>query len=132
MCDLLVDTRRTKGLKKGFLLSLRQSAQKTAKILIECIITFEVIFKSAVFRSSHPEVFLPKRCSKNMQQIYRRTPTPKCDFNSNFIEITLRHGYSPVNFLHIFRTPFLKNTSGRLLLGISYVLVVNIKSVGVI
>ena len=34
----------------------------------------------------------------------------------NFIEITLRHEYSPVNFLHIFRTPFLKNTSGRLLL----------------
>ena len=24
---------------------------------------------------------LRKRCSKNMQQIYRRTPIPKCDFN---------------------------------------------------
>ena len=24
---------------------------------------------------------LVKRCSKNMQQIYRRTPMPKCDFN---------------------------------------------------
>ena len=35
---------------------------------------------------------------------------------SSFIEITLRHGCSPVNLLHIFRTPFLKNTSGRLLL----------------
>ena len=34
----------------------------------------------------------------------------------NFIEITLQHGCSPVNLLHIFRTPFLKNTSGRLLL----------------
>ena len=34
----------------------------------------------------------------------------------NFIEITLRHGCSPVNLLHIFRTPFPKNTSGRLLL----------------
>ena len=34
---------------------------------------------------------------------------------SNFIEITLRHGCSPVNFLHIFRTPFSKNTSGWLL-----------------
>ena len=33
-----------------------------------------------------------------------------------FIEITLCHGCSPVNLLHIFRTPFLKNTSGRLLL----------------
>ena len=35
---------------------------------------------------------------------------------SNFIEITLRLGCSPVNLLHIFRTPFLKNTSGWLLL----------------
>ena len=44
---------------------------------------------------------------------------PKCDFNkvaSNFIEITLRHGCSLVNLLQIFRTPFPKNTSGRLLL----------------
>ena len=29
----------------------------------------------------------------------------------NFIEITLRHGCSPVNLLHIFRTPFAKKTS---------------------
>ena len=34
----------------------------------------------------------------------------------NFIEITFRHGCSPVNLLHIFRTPFAINTSGRLLL----------------
>ena len=45
----------------------------------------------------------------------------KCDFNkvamqSNFIEIVLWHGCSSVNLLHIFRTPFLKNLSGRLLL----------------
>ena len=46
---------------------------------------------------------------------------PKRDFNkvakqSNFIEITLRHACSPVNLLHIFKTPFTKNTSGWLLL----------------
>ena len=34
----------------------------------------------------------------------------------NFIEIALRHGCSPVNFLHIFRTPFARNTFGWLLL----------------
>ena len=76
MCDFLVDTRRTKGLKKGFL-SLRQSAQKTTKIFIECIITFKVIFKSAVFRSSHPEVFLQKGvlkiCSKFTGEHPRRS-----------------------------------------------------------
>ena len=34
----------------------------------------------------------------------------------NFIEITLRHECSPVNLLHILRTPFFKNTSEWLLL----------------
>ena len=53
---------------------------------------------------------LKKRCSENMQQTCRRTPMPKC------IEIALRHGCSPVNLLHIFRTSFSKNISGRLLL----------------
>ena len=41
---------------------------------------------------------------------------PKCAFNKVALQIALRHGCSPVNLLHIFRTPFLKNTSGRLLL----------------
>ena len=36
---------------------------------------------------------------------------PKCDFND-----VAFHVYSPVNLLHIFRTIFLKNTSGGLLL----------------
>ena len=31
---------------------------------------------------------------------------------SNFIETTFRHGYSPVNLLHIFGTTFSKNTHG--------------------
>ena len=39
---------------------------------------------------------------------------------SNFTEITLRHGCSPVNILHIFRTPFHKNPSRRLLLNIAH------------
>ena len=34
----------------------------------------------------------------------------------NFIETTVRHGSSPGNLLHIFRTSFLTNTSGWLLL----------------
>ena len=39
---------------------------------------------------------LKKRCSENMQQIYRRTPMPKCDFN----KVALR--CSPLNLLHVF------------------------------
>ena len=38
---------------------------------------------------------------------------PKCDFNKVAL---LCSSLSPVNLLHTFRTPFLKNTSGRLLL----------------
>ena len=68
-----------------------------------------------------PRGVFRQRCSENMQQIYRRTPKPKCDFNkvakqNKFIEITLWHGCSLINLLHIFRTPFTKNTSGWLLL----------------
>ena len=74
-----------------------------------------------LFRSSHPEVFLGKGalkiCSKfTGEHPYRSAISIK--LQSNFVEITLRHGYSPVNFLHIFRTPFHKNTSGLLLLAI--------------
>ena len=42
---------------------------------------------------------------------------PNSDLNkvaSNFIEITLRDKCSPVNLLHIFKTPFSKNTFGGL------------------
>ena len=41
---------------------------------------------------------LRKKCSENMQQIYRKTPMPKCDFN----KVDL-HGCSSVNLQHIFR-----------------------------
>ena len=37
----------------------------------------------------------------------------------NFIEIALRHECSPVNLLHIFRTPFPKSTSGHILLTVA-------------
>ena len=57
---------------------------------------------------------LIKRCSENIQQIYKRTPMPKCDFNkvAKQIEIALQHECSPVHLLHIFS----RNTSGWLLL----------------
>ena len=54
-----------------------------------------------------------KRYSENMHQIYRRTSTKS---QTKFIEIGFKHGCSPVNLLHIFRTPFLRNNSGWLLL----------------
>ena len=36
-------------------------------------------------------VVLRKRCSENMQQIYRRIPTPKCDFNKVTLQLYWNH-----------------------------------------
>ena len=59
-----------------------------------------------------------KWCSENIQEIYEhpRWSAISIELQSNFIEITLQHGCSPVTLLHIFRTPFHKKTSERLLL----------------
>ena len=65
---------------------------------------------------------LRKRCSENIQQIYRRSPMPKCEQLEHKVEQLYWDRTSawviPVNLLYIFRTPFPKNTSGRLLLNI--------------
>ena len=44
-----------------------------------------------------------------MKKIYRRLPIPKSDFNKvakQLIEITLQHGCSPLNLLHILSSIF--------------------------
>ena len=69
--------------------------------------------------SSYPEVFLGKGVLKICSKFTGEDPCRSAisiKLLYNFIEIVLRHGYSSVNLLHIFRTLFLKNTSGRLLL----------------
>ena len=69
-------------------------------------------------RSSHPEVFsrrgILKICSKFAGEHPCQSVT-STKLQSNFIEIALRCGCSPVNLLHIFRAPFPSNISGRLL-----------------
>ena len=52
---------------------------------------------------------LRKSSSENMQQIYRRTPVPKCDFNKGALQFywhCTSDGFSPVNLRIIFRTLF--------------------------
>ena len=66
-------------------------------------------------RSSHPEVFLGKGFLKIYNKFTGEHPWQGA-ISINFIEIILRHECSPVNLLRIFRTPFPRNTSGRLLL----------------
>ena len=69
--------------------------------------------------SSPSEVFLRKDvlkiCSKFTGEHQCRSGV-SINLLCNFTVIALLHGCSPVNLLHIFRTPFLKNTSRRLLL----------------
>ena len=73
------------------------------------------------FRNSHPEVFLRKGALKICRKFTGEHPCQSVisiKLQRIFIEITLRHGCSPVNLLHVFRTPFPRNTSGWLLLHI--------------
>ena len=67
--------------------------------------------EAAIQRCSLCEGFALKICSKFTGEHICRSMISI----SNFIEITLRHGWSPVNLLRIFRTLFLKNISGQLL-----------------
>ena len=68
----------------------------------------------SIVRSTHAEVFLRKDVLKICSKFTGEYPCQRPI--SIFIEITLRHGCSSVNLLHIFRTPSLKNTSVWLLL----------------
>ena len=70
-------------------------------------------------RSNPSVVFLRKGVLKICSKFTGEYPCRSAisiELQSNFIEITLRHGYSAVKLLHIFRTPFPRNTSGWLLL----------------
>ena len=75
------------------------------------------------FKSSHPWVFLGKgvlkMCSKFRGECPRQSLI-SIKLLCKFIEIMLQHGCSPVNLVHIFRAPFLKNISGWLLLDIGH------------
>ena len=73
----------------------------------------------AQYRSSLSEVFLAKDVLKICRKFTGEHPCRSVisiKLLYNFIEITLRHGCSPINLMHIFRTLFPRNTSGWLLL----------------
>ena len=73
----------------------------------------------ASLRSSRPEVFLGKGVMKICSKFTGERPCQSMislKLESNFMEITLRLGCSHVHLRHIFKTPFPKNISGRLLL----------------
>ena len=99
-------------------------SKKNCRKLVFCVFTeqllYQIIFQQLrCYEQKKPSIgILIRRCSENMQQICRKQRCRRVisiKLLCNFIEITLRHGCSPVNLLHIFRTALRKNTYGGLL-----------------
>ena len=74
-----------------------------------------------------PEAFCKKMCSWKFHKIHRKTPVPEAFFNkvaglrlATLLKKRLWYRCFPVNFVQFPRTPFLQNTSERLLLNIGY------------
>lgn len=91
----------------------------TYKFLKKLLKTWKPFLTVAKLRSSHSAVFLQKGILKRCRKFTREHPCISMiliNLLGNFIEVTFRYGYSAVNLLHFSRAPFLKNTSGGLLL----------------
>ena len=74
------------------------------------------------FRSRRTEVSLGKGVLKICSKFTGEHPCRSAisiKLLYNFIGVALRHACSPVNLLHIFRTPLLKSTPGRLRLTVN-------------
>ena len=88
----------------------------------------ELNFMTCIVSNSPPDVFLGKgvlkTCSKyTAEHSCRSVISIKLIFN--VIEVTLCHGRSPVNLMHIFRTSFPKSSAGGL---VSYCQLLNIET----
>ena len=58
---------------------------------------------------------LRKSCSKNMQQIYRRTPMGKCDFNKVAMQVNYVNNASQLcKFLNLMYLKFSENSGHKL------------------
>ena len=106
--------------KNCLLLICCQKAFANIRKLLQIFFYTFIFIKFTMQKQPSRGVFR-KRCSGNMQQIYRRTPMPKYDFNKVALQIYWNRTSAWVfsyNLLRIFWTPFYKNTSGWLLLKI--------------
>ena len=82
-------------------------------------ISVSILHKSKKSKKQPYRGVLKKRSPENMQQIYRRTPMSKCDFNKVVKQLYWNHTSPWVFFCKCaayFQKTFLKNTSGWLLL----------------
>ena len=78
----------------------------------------ELGLRILIVQEQPSRVVFKKRCSENMQQIYRRIPIPKCDFNKVASQLYWNRILAwlfSCKFAAHFQNTFPKNTSGRLL-----------------
>ena len=103
------------GFSNFFLFSLLLSRCLSFIFGISFLMHFRFFTKIILITwSSRPEVLLEKDVLKICSKFTGEHPCRSVisiKVLSNFIKVTLRRGRSPVNLLHIFRTPFSKNTS---------------------
>ena len=95
------------------------SILKICRKLKERRLISENLVRNLKSRSSHTDMFSRKGGLKICSKFTGEHPYLSAIlimFLCNSIEITLQYRCSPVNLAHIFRTPFPKNTSGRLLM----------------
>ena len=100
------------------LLPIPETRNKSNESYRVCKDNLEAISQSSI-RSSPLDVFSWKGVLKICGKFTGEQPcwsVISIKLLCNFIEITLRHGCSPVNLLHFFRTTFPKNTLEQLLL----------------
>ena len=98
------------------LLHFKLAAKYTFNV---CTIVILWYSKNQIVRSSHPEVFPGKGVLKICSKFNGEHPC-RSVISIRLLCITLRHGCSPVNLLHIFRTLVPRNTSAWLLLDSKY------------
>ena len=93
--------------------SLRFYSSASPKIYLFSTTTIPQYFsnciklKNTIFRSSDTEVFLSKRYSEIIQQIYERTPLPKCDFVAKQYFST-NEMFSRTELLTLYKASFLR------------------------
>ena len=104
---------------KAFVVAVKNYAEAFLKVFCSCPILLDSF---TLLRISRVGVFLGKGVLKIRSKFTEDHPGRSAismKLFCNFVEIAVRPGCPPVSLLHISRTPFLKNTSGWLLLFVS-------------
>ena len=101
------------SIQRSFYKQLFRGCQCHQKCFIE---TLANLFKN--IQKQPPEVFYEERCPQKFHRIHRKKPEPELELGipAALLKQRIWHRCFPVNFVKFLRTPFLQNTTGRLLL----------------